>query len=630
MEMQDNLQEADGNKEENNKGHDLKKKSALSNKIPTKETNLEDKKNVVETVVEAYADYPQETAIKYEDLDIDSLVKSFENLLKNKDLYAIRSQVNRIKKAFNNKFNSLLTTNKETFLAEGGNSIDFNFSSPHKKKFNALSRSFRERNERFEKNRILEYKKNLEARLQIIEEIKGLIDDNQNSNTTYNAFKNLQGQWRNLGKVPAKDANNVWNNYRHHVERFYDFLHLDRDLRDRDYKYNLEKKQKLIENAEALATEENLGRAFRELQALHKIWKDELGPVAKEYREKLWEQFAAATKVINDKRKVYNVQIEEELLANYKSKEILISKINEIANSEFKTHSDWQKQIKAIEQLRERFFNLGSVPKKLRNKSWADFKSGVRMFNKNKNKFYKFLKKTQSENLKKKKELVEIALQNKDSEDFETTAVLIKNIQSQWKSIGHIPRKESNKLWKEFRAACNHFFDRYHQQKNAGTPEEKEAFVQKEKLFETLRLFTKGDDKKTDINTLKTYSKQWADVGNVPKNKRQIDRDFSKSINSLLMDVGVSESEMKHLKYRNKLQEISKNSKALNNEMGFVKKKIEEIKSEMNQLENNLQFFSNIKDDNPMVVDVNNKIKSYKSQLMDWNQKLISIKKVVQ
>ena len=154
-------------------------------------------------------------------------------------------------------------------------------------------------------------------------------------------------------------------------------------------------------------------------------------------------------------------------MANYKSKEILISKINEIANSEFKTHSDWQKQIKAIEQLREHFFKLGSVPKKLRNKSWTDFKSGVRMFNKNKNKFYKFLKKDQSENLKKKKELVKIALQNKDSEDLETTAVLIKNIQSQWKSIGHIPRKESNKLWKEFRAACNYFFDRYHQQKNA-------------------------------------------------------------------------------------------------------------------------------------------------------------------
>lgn len=630
MEIQENLQEADGNKETNNKGGELKKKPALCNEIPSEETNLENKKKDVEADLESSVHHRQENAINYEDLDIDSLVKSFENLLKNEDVYAIRSQVNRIKKAFNTKFNSLLITNKEAFLAEGGNSIDFNFSSPHKKKFNTLLRYFRERNERFEKNRTLEYKKNLEARLQIIEKIKKLIDVNQNINTTYNAFKNLQEQWRKLGKVPAKEANNVWNNYRHHVEKFYDFLHLDRDLRDRDHKYNLEKKQKLLKNAEALATEENLGRAFRELQALHKIWKDELGPVPKEYREKLWEQFAAATKVINDKRKVYNLQIEEELLANYKSKEILISEINEIANSEFKTHSDWQKQIKAIEQLRERFFKLGSVPKKLRNKSWSDFKSGVRMFNKNKNKFYKFLKKEQSQNLKKKKELVDIALQNKDSEDFETTAVLIKNIQSQWKSIGHIPRKESKKLWKEFRAACNHFFDRYHQQKNAGTPEENEAFVQKEKLFETLRLFTKGDDKKTDINTLKTYSKQWADVGNVPKNKRQIDRDFSKSINSLLMDIGVSESEMKHLKYRNKLQEISKNSRALNNEIGFVKKKIKEIKSDMNQLENNLQFFSNVKDDNPMVTDVKNKIEFYKSQLMDWNQKLISIKKVVQ
>ena len=138
MEMQDELQEADGNKEANNKGGDLKKKPALSNEIPSKETNLEDKKKEVEADAEASIDHPQETAINYEDLDIDSLVKSFENLLKNEDVYAIRSQVNRIKKAFNTKFNSLLTTNKETFLAEGGNSIDFNFSSPHKKKFNTL------------------------------------------------------------------------------------------------------------------------------------------------------------------------------------------------------------------------------------------------------------------------------------------------------------------------------------------------------------------------------------------------------------------------------------------------------------------------------------------------------------
>ena len=283
-----------------------------------------------------------------------------------------------------------------------------------------------------------------------IEDIKGLIDVSQSSNTTYNKFKDLQEEWRKLGKVPAKEANNVWNNYRHHVENFYDFLHLNRDLRDRDYQHNLEKKQKLIKSAEALASEENLGRAFRELQALHKIWKEELGPVAKEYREVLWEQFSAATKVINDKRQVYNEQIEQELMLNFEAKQVIIAKIKEIFSAQNNTHNEWQKGVKEVEALREEFFKIGSVPRKLRNQSWTDFKTTVRNFNKTKNNFYKELKKSQSENLKKKKELVDIAVQNKDNEDLETTVVLMKNIQNQWKKTGHVSRKDSQKLWNDF------------------------------------------------------------------------------------------------------------------------------------------------------------------------------------
>ena len=523
----------------------------------------------------------------------------------------------------------MLNDTKAAFLAEGHNSIDFNFTSPHKKKFNSLSRNYRERNEKFEKSRTQDFKKNLEIRLQIIEEIKALINVNQNSNTIYNNFKSLQDKWRGLGKVPAKDANNVWNNYRHHVERFYDFLHLDRDLRDRDYKFNLEKKQKLIKSAEALANEQNLDRVFREVQALHKIWKEELGPVAKEHREALWEQFSAATKAINDKRKIYNAQIEEELTANFKAKEAIVLKINEIANNEYQTHKDWQKQIKVIEDLRQSFFKLGSVPKKVRNQSWTDFKSAVRTFNKQKNNFYKFLKKDQSENLKKKKELVEIAEENKDSEDLETTVVLMKNIQNKWKKIGHIPRSESSKLWKQFRSACNHFFDRYHEQKNAGTPQQIENLALKEQLLETLKSFEIGADKAANLDSVKGYSKQWSELGDVPKNKRQIESVFFKAFRMLLIEISVSEEEVKALNYSNKLQELTKNSKAIDNEINFVRKKIEDIKSEMNQLENNLQFFSNVADDNPMVIDVKNKIEDYKSNLKEWTQKLSIIKKVI-
>jgi hypothetical protein len=254
MTTQDNLQEADGLLEENNKEQKEKTpaKDAVDQAVK-KEADVEVVSEATEpekeVVVENKEEEPTNASIKesedvYDNFDLEALTDAFEDLLKNDDLYSIRPKVNRIKKVFNTKFSVLLNDGKEAFLAEGGNSIDFNFTSPHKKKFNSLSRNYRERNEKFEKSRTQDFKKNLELRLQIIEEIKALINVNQNSNTIYNNFKSLQDKWRRLGKVPAKDANNVWNNYRHHIERFYDFLHLDRDLRDRDYKFNLEKKTK--------------------------------------------------------------------------------------------------------------------------------------------------------------------------------------------------------------------------------------------------------------------------------------------------------------------------------------------------------------------------------------------------
>ena len=639
MNTHDNLQEADGLLEKENKKQKEKtpEKNAVDQTVKNDSdvevinqiTELEKEVAVENNDVESTNASIKESEDVYDNFELEDLTDAFETLLKNDDLYVIRPKINLIKKVFNTKFSELLNDSKKAFLAEGGNSIDFNFTSPHKKKFNSLSRNYRERNEKFQKSKNQDYKKNLELRLKIIEEIKALINVNQNSNTSYNNFKDLQDKWRNIGKVPLKDANNVWNNYRHHVERFYDFLHLDRDLRHRDYKYNLEKKQKIIESAKELALEQNLARAFRELQALHKIWKEELGPVSREYRETLWEEFSTATKIINEKRKIFNSQIEEELVANLKSKENIISKINLIADKEDKEHSYWQNQIKEIEKLRESFFKIGSVPKKSRNKSWTDFKMAVKKFNKKKNNFYKSFKKEQAENFRKKKELVDLAEQNKNSDDLETTVVLMKNIQNQWKKIGHIPRKESSKLWKDFRGACNHFFDRYHEQKNSGTIEEIKTYEKKEKLLNTLNEFEINDNNQINLSSLKEYSKKWSELGNVPKNKKQINKEFFNKINSLLVKIGVSEAELKTLKYSNKLYELVKNSKALNNEISFVRKKIDEIKSEMNQLENNLQFFSKVEEDNPMVLDVKSKIENHKNELKEWNQKLSTIKKII-
>ena len=565
----------------------------------------------------------------FESLSLEDLVNKFESLLENENSQNVRNNINKIKNSFNAAFAILIAEKKDAFLADGGNVIDFNFTSPLKKRFNDLSKSFRERQQSFQKNRAQQLNQNLEIRLQIIEEIKGLINVEGDINSSYNTFKSLQERWRNTGQIPSTENNNTWNNYRHHVEIFYGFLHLNRDLRDLDYKHNLEQKQKIIQSTEELATETDLNRAFRELQALHKIWKEELGPVAKEFKDELWERFSAATKVINDKRQDYYGQLEETFNDNLVIKNDIIDKIKAISEKTSLVHKEWQANIKEIEALRDAFFKAGKVPSKQNEKTWTAFKDAVRIFNKNKNTYYKTLKKDQSENYRKKLELVEIAEQNKDSLDLETTLVLMKDIQNRWKSIGHIPRKDSDKLWKRFRGACNLFFDRYHEQKNNGSEEEIKSFEDKTSLLETLNSFIPSEDKDTNLDSLNQFSSQWKKIGNVTKSKRFIDGKFFKSLDGFYSKIGLDKEALENLKYSLKLETISKDPSLFNNEVIFIRKKIDEIKSEINQLENNLQFFSNVDDDNPLVKEVHKNISKHKEALKVWELKYSKIKKLI-
>ena len=666
MSEHDNLQDADGeNLNDTPQVNSKTEQSASSEKTPTEEiiasetpietsteitveeekptetakkSASEETSKKVEVTAEKASDEPKketvaeekETKVNYEALSLEDLITEFEKLLNSDNMHSVRNSINEVKNNFNTKFSALISEKKEAFLAEGGNTIDFEFISPLKKKFNELSKSFREKHQSFQKNRTQTLNQNLEIRLQIIEEIKGLINVEGDINSAYKTFKNLQEHWRNTGQIPSSENNNTWNNYRHHVEIFYGFLHLNRDLRDLDFKHNLEQKQKIIISTEELANETDLNRAFRELQALHKIWKEELGPVAKEYKDELWDRFSAATKVINDKRQDYYNQLEEKFEENLKIKNEIIAQINTISEKTINSHKDWQSNIKEIETLRETFFKTGKVPSKENEKTWSSFKDASRTFNKNKNNYYKTLKKDQSENYQKKLELVEIAEQNKDSEDLETTLVLMKNIQNKWKTIGHIPRRDSDKLWKRFRGACNTFFDRYHDQKNNGSEEEITALDQKNKLLETVKLFELTDDKDKNLEALNDFSSQWKKIGRVVQSKRFIDGKFFKILDGFYSKLGLDKKAMEDLKYTLKLETLAQDQRLFNNEVTFIRKKIDEIKSEINQLENNLQFFSNVKDDNPMVKEVHKNIDKHKASLQTWNAKYSKIKKMIQ
>ncbi|WP_439153129.1 DUF349 domain-containing protein [Winogradskyella sp.] len=564
----------------------------------------------------------------YHAMSMQDLATELNRLLKHHKIQTISKHINQIKAEFNAKFNQLLEEKKEEFINDGGNEIDFYYTDDTKKLFNSLYKDYKQSISAYYKEREQNLKQNLENRLAIIEEIKGLLNVEENMSSTYKHFKELQEKWRNAGPIPRDKYNNAWNTYHHHVERFYDFLHLNNDLRDMDFKHNYEQKLKIIERAEELAKDDNINRAFRELQVLHKLWKEELGPVGKAHREEVWERFSNATKAIHDKRQAYYADLDKAYEKNLEKKEEIISKIAAIAEDNVSSHSAWQKKIKEVEALREAFFNAGKVPLKVNEATWAKFKDAVRTFNRGKNKFYKELKKDQYENLQKKKELIKIAEENKESDDFAVVTPLMKKIQSNWKKIGHVPRRDSDKIWKQFKGACNHYFDRMHAQRKAENQHLYDAFDKKTKLLDQLKAMELTDDPKADIKTLQAKITEWKEIGYVPQNKRYIDGKFYKAIDNAFDQLKMDKAKLEMVKFESKLENLANpdDTRLLDNEQNFIRKKIGEVQSEITQLENNLQFFSNVDSDNPLVKEVHKNIANHKKQLETWKEKLTKIR----
>ena len=556
--------------------------------------------------------------IKYDTLTLEELTDALENLIHTQKVQHIKSSVEAIKSAFNLKFGTLLAEKKSLFLAEGGNTIDFQYSSPIKSKYNKLLSDYKKQKDIHYSNLEKQLKENLEKRTQVIEDLKTLIE-NADTKTMYKHFRDLQNTWRSIGPVPKTKYNDTWKIYHHHVERFYDLLHLSNDFRDLDFKNNLEEKLKLIEKAEFLAEMQDVNAAFKQLQDLHKTWKEDIGPVAREMREDVWGKFSAATKIIHDKRHDHFKSMKSQYVVIIEAKMLVIDEILSYDSSKNKTHNDWQKSIKDIDALRIKYFDAGKLPYSKSESIWKKFKEATKQFNREKNNFYKQEKNTQQNNLKAKLDLIKLAESLKDSEDWETTTNTFKKIQSDWKKIGHVPRKFSDDIWKKFKTSCNYYFDRYHNQKNALSDEQKEIIAKKIAFVEGLNAkdFTTKD-------TLTNLMNNWNQLGSTPRGSKAVDIQFNKFIDTVLSKLSLDKSEIVLLKFKNIINGYLANNdtRKLDSELIFVRKKIDESVREIQQLENNLSFFSNTSDDNPMVKNVHKNIDNFKRGLMVWKDKL--------
>ncbi|PZR21223.1 MAG: DUF349 domain-containing protein [Flavobacterium psychrophilum] len=603
---------------------------------PTEEKQL----SAVESIAETNAEQSEDESLldahdipmkNYEELSMDELAAELEKFVTVEKVMSVKDHVEEIRKEFYSKYNHFIEEKKDEYSHENnGDTSEFEYHYPLKNKFDTLYNQYRDKKNTHFKKLQTDLKGNLENRLAIIEELKSVSEGGENIKDALKHVSELRERWKNAGPIPRDKYNHVWNNFHFHIERFYDHLHLDREARDMDFKHNLEQKQKIIARVEELVNEEDINKAFRELQALHKIWKEEIGPVSREHREEIWNRFSELTKQLHDKREALvakSKELEEDNLA--KKKEI-IAQINAISEEKITAHNAWQGQIDRIEALREQFFKAGKVPLEVNEETWASFKDAVRNFNSVKNSFYKDIKKDQQENLNRKQALVEKARSLQDSEDFAATTAIMKQIQDEWKTIGHVPRKYSDSVWKEFKAACNHYFDRLHAKRNEANHEELEAFDKKKEYLDQLKGFELTGDHKTDLDAIKKHIENWKGLGRVPQARRHIEGKFNKILDALFEKLSLSKKETEMVRFNNRLEQLSEgdDTRRLENEQLFIMRKIDEVQSEIFQLENNIQFISNAKGDNPFVKEVQKSIERHKEELKTWKDKLKQIREL--
>ena len=400
---------------------------------------------------------------------------------------------------------------------------------------------------------------------------------------------------------------------------------MNKELQTLDYAHNLEVRHSIINRAEELIKETTVQKALNELQYLHRLWKEEAVPVQEDLREPTWQKFKELTNKIHDRKGELNEKIKQEQKDNLEKKNEIIKNIKEIAaKAANKSHGDWQKAIKDINTLREQFIGLGRVPKDKNAATWEAFKEVTREFNHIKNDFYKTLKTEQQGNLEKKLALLDIAKQHTESTDWNNSVQVIKKIQNDWKNIGHVPRKNSDKIWKEFKDTCNKFFDRYkkrHEQDNQKLEvnfENKQAFLEE---FKTTKISENKDEALKQLEDLYTA---WVNLGKVPADKLAINQEFTTLYNDKLSALNLSKTEISDYKLQSFVNKIKAdgNDRLLDDEIRKTRKTIDELEKEINQLDNNVHFFSNANADSPLLKDVYRQIDEKRKKLTETEIKL--------
>lgn len=467
---------------------------------------------------------------------------------------------------------------------------------------------------------------NLEKKCEIIEKIKAMATSPDEANKSYNAFKELQQQWKEIGSVPPEKSNEVWRNYQLYVEQFYDLLNLNREAREYDFKKNLEAKTKLCEMAEALTNATDVISAFHQLQKLHQDYR-EIGPVAKDLREQVWTRFKAASTIINKRHQEHFEKLRAQEEDNLVKKTALCEKVEAIGKEENKGAGDWEKHTKEIIDIQAEWKKIGFAPQKMNVKIFERFRAACDDFFGRKAEFFKELKNRFNENVEKKKALVEKAKALTDSTEWKSTSDKLIALQREWKKVGIVPKKIGDELWKEFQDACNHFFDARNAA-NAGTRNEEHTNLDKKKDI-IAQMKALAEEKSENLQAkLQELVDEYNKVGHVPfKEKDKIYKEYHDVLDKLYSELHISIARKRLDNFKNNLKNFAKRGEdALDNERGRLMRRYEQLKSDITTYENNLGFLNaSSKKGNSLIDEMNHKIQKLKDEAQLVREKIKAI-----
>ncbi len=538
----------------------------------------------------------------------------------------IKDDVDQIKLNFYKKHKAELEKKRKRFLDEGGLPEDFKpEEEPLEKDLKEYLARYKDYKTEYNKNLEVDKQKNLDEKYKIIEEIKDLVNRKESINKTFQEFRELQQRWREAGPVPQQNLNDLWETYHHHIETFYDYIKINQELRDLDLKKNLELKIGLCEKAEELLLEPNVITAFNILQTLHARWR-EIGPVPAEMRTEIWKRFKETTTTINKKHQEYFLNLKQEQKKNLEAKTLLCEKAEEIAAREIESFQEWEKYSRELVELQKVWRTIGFAPKKDNNKIYKRFRDACDLFFGHKRDFYSQARHEQEDNLQLKLGLCEQAEAFQESTDWKRTTEELIALQKRWKEIGPVPYKQSDKVWRKFRSACDTFFERKSKHFASIDSSYESNLKKKEELIERINNAELTSNTEENLAILKEFQREWANIGFVPfEQKNEIQEKYRSAINKKFDALKIDDDKKNLIKFKSKLENISgrQNSdyRIIQERDKFITK-VKQLENDIVLWENNIGFFAKSKNADSMIREVQKKINNAKSKIEILTEKI--------